>query len=106
MSEKSLFAILLRSSWWVSIAVAACIAVVARMALPEQYMYGGMLAAIRSGNRNRHGLAAVAVAERRTRRGRDRRGRVDVVARIFGALENAFRRDGYETRRLAGNAVT
>ena len=46
MSEKSLFAILLRSSWWVSIAVAAGIALVARMALPEQYMYAGMLTAI------------------------------------------------------------
>ena len=106
MSEKSLFAILLRSSWWVSIAVAACIALVARMALPEQYMYGGMLAAIPF-----LGIGIVT-AWRQLRSPNAARvaAAIDVVGSMSwrefsGALESAFRRDGYETRRLAGNAA-
>ncbi len=35
MSDKSLFAVLLRSSWWLSIGIAAGIALIARIALPN-----------------------------------------------------------------------
>ncbi len=106
MSEKSLFAILLRSPWWVSIAVAACIALVARMALPEQFMYGGMLAAIPF-----LGIGIVA-AWRQLRSPNAARvaAAIDAVGSMSwrefsSALENAFRRDGYETRRLNGSAA-
>ncbi|MGA0569371.1 restriction endonuclease [Variovorax sp. VNK109] len=43
MSEKSLFAVLLRSPWWVSLLVAAGFAAVARALLPERFQTVGML---------------------------------------------------------------
>lgn len=43
MSEKSLFAVLLRSPWWVSLLVAAGFAAVARVLLPERFQTVGML---------------------------------------------------------------
>jgi restriction system protein len=106
MSEKSLFAILLRSSWWASFAIAAGIALVARMALPEQYVAGGMLAAIPF-----LGIGIV-VAWRQLRSPNAARvaAALDVVGSMSwrefsSALEEAFRRDGYVTRRLDGGAA-
>jgi restriction system protein len=106
MSEKSLFAILLRTSWWVSLAIAAGIALVARMALPEPYVAGGMLAAIPF-----LGIGIV-VAWRQLRSPNAARvaAALDVVGSMSwrefsSALEDAFRRDGYVTRRLDGGAA-
>lgn len=45
MSEKSLFAILLRSQWWYSFLIAALLALLARVFLPEAYRAVGMLSA-------------------------------------------------------------
>jgi len=45
MSEKSLFAALLRSPWWVSFLVMAAVALVAGALLPEAYKTAGMLGA-------------------------------------------------------------
>jgi len=43
MAEKSLFAILLRSSWWISLSIAVAIALVSRALLPPQYfLFGAM----------------------------------------------------------------
>ena len=42
MSDKSLFALLLRSPWWISIAVFAGFALLARALLPEAYVWAGM----------------------------------------------------------------
>jgi restriction system protein len=106
MSEKSLFAILLRTSWWVSIAIAAGIALVARMALPEKFVVGGMLAAIPF-----LGIGIVA-AWRQLRSPNAARvaAALDVVGSMSwrefsSALEDAFRRDGYATRRLDGGVA-
>ena len=41
MNENSLFAILLRSSWWVSFAIAAALTAVAVALLPEPYRFFG-----------------------------------------------------------------
>ena len=106
MAEKSLFAILLRSSWWVSFAIAAGIALVARVVLPEQYAVGGMLAAIpfagigfvtawrqlRAPNAAR---VAAAIKE------------IESMSwRVFSStLEDAFRRDGYAIKRLEGSSA-
>lgn len=43
MSERSLFAVLLRSPWWISFAVMAAVALVAGALLPEAYKVPGML---------------------------------------------------------------
>ena len=106
MAEKSLFAILLRSSWWVSFAISAGIVLVARVVLPEQYAAGGMLAAIpfagigfvtawrqlRAPNAAR---VAAAIKE------------IESMSwRVFSsALEDAFRRDGYAIKRLEGSSA-
>ena len=42
MSEKSLFALLLRSPWWISIAVCAGCALLARALLPPAYVWAGL----------------------------------------------------------------
>jgi restriction system protein len=42
MSDKSLFALLLRSPWWVSIAVFAGLALLARALLPDAYVWAGL----------------------------------------------------------------
>jgi restriction system protein len=106
MAEKSLFAILLRSSSWVSFAIAAGIVLVARVVLPEQYAVGGMLAAIpflgigfvtawrqlRAPNAAR---VAEALKEIESMSWRD----------FSSTLEDAFRRDGYAVKRLEGIAA-
>jgi restriction system protein len=43
MSEKSLFAYLLRSPWWISIVLMVLVALVARALLPEPYLAVGTL---------------------------------------------------------------
>lgn len=45
MAENSLFAILMRSPWWISFAIAAGLAGVAAVALPPAWMYYGMFTA-------------------------------------------------------------
>jgi restriction system protein len=43
MAEKSLFAILLRSSWWISLSIAAVIVLASKALLPPQYFpFGAM----------------------------------------------------------------
>ena len=101
MAERSLFAILLRSSCWVSFAIAAGVVLVARMVLPEQYVVAGMMVAIpflgigfvtgwrqlRAPNAAHVASALKAVESMSWRE-------------FSSALENAFRRDGYVTKRL------
>ena len=41
MAENSLFAILLRSPWWISLGLAAIVALVARLALPADLFWFG-----------------------------------------------------------------
>ncbi len=106
MAEKSLFAILLRSSWWVSFAAAAGVLLVARIVLPEQYMIGGMMAAIPfvgigvvTGWRQLRAPSAARVASTLEA--------VDAMSwrEFSGAMDDAFRRDGYAVTRLGGNAA-
>jgi restriction system protein len=46
MSEKSLFAILLRSPWWFSIGIAALLMLLSRVFLPEAFRVLGMLSGL------------------------------------------------------------
>ena len=43
MSENSLFALLLRSPWWISMVVVALIALASRALLPEPYVVFGVM---------------------------------------------------------------
>jgi len=101
MAPNSLFAILLRSSWWISILVAAAIVLVSRMALPEKYFVFGAVGALPFlviGGitlwRQLQRPSAAKVAST-----------LDAVGAMswkdFSAkLETAFRRDGYEVSRI------
>jgi len=103
MHENSLFAILLRSPWWISIAVAAGITAVAALFVPAVY---GVFAALPflvigciAGWRQ---LRAPSVA-------RMTRTLEEVRTMSWGdfssALEDAFRRDGYAVSRLNGGVA-
>lgn len=105
MAENSLFAILLRKPWWISMMIAVAVAAAAGVMLPRAYaVYGisggfpfvviGIIAAVRQWQ------APPAAAIGRTRE--------TVMAmnwREFAdALETAWRREGYTVTRLTGAA--
>ena len=102
MAKDSLFAILLRKPWWISIGIAAGIALVARAMLPEQYAIGGALGGIP--------FIVIGVI------GAWRQLRAPSAARLTStleavgamswrefssALEEAFRRDGHVVTPIA-----
>ncbi len=106
MAENSLFAILLRSRWWISFAVAAGIVAVVRLVLPGVPVAYAVFAALPF-------IVIGAIAGWRQLRQPSRARVVDTVEAVramswgdfSGALEDAFRRDGYTVSRLAGPAA-
>lgn len=105
MHKNSLFAVLLRSPWWISILVAAATAVVARFmlakfSLPEPYAVFIALPFIVIGCvaawQQLRAPSAEAVAARLEAL------RAQSWDEFSAALEGAFRRDGYEAARLNG----
>lgn len=102
MNQNSLFAILLRSPWWVSGGVAAALFAVARMLLPSEYTpYAFFLAlpfaviAVHVGWKqfrapSEEGIAATLEALRALS-----------WADFSAALEEAFRGEGYGVARIA-----
>ncbi len=106
MAENSLFAILLRQRWWVSASIALAIGLVAGALLPAEWRVAGALSgfpfaviAAMAAWRGRHAPSDARVAQ------------VDAAVRAMAwpafadLLEQAFRRDGHEVRRLAGGGV-
>lgn len=100
MAKNSLFAVLLRSPWWVSLAIAAALALLAGALLPDGYRVAGALA----------GLPLVVVSALAARRqwhlpsaARVAQTQVAVSAMAWPAfsllLEQAFQRDGHVVRR-------
>ena len=100
MAENSLFAVLLRSPWWASVAVGAGIAALARVLLPADYRLVGMLTALPF-------VAIAAMAGWKTLRTPSATrvaATLQAVAALSwrdfsAALEEAFRRDGYAVTR-------
>jgi len=99
MAENSIFAILLRSPWWISIAVAAAIFAAVRLAVPAVYAFFialpfaviGCYAAWRqlrepSAQRVAQTLDALRTA---------------TWEAVAAALEDAFAREGYAVERIA-----
>lgn len=104
MAENSLFAILLRSPWWVSLAIAAVLALLARLLLPADYAVVGMLGI---------GLPFVligALAARRQLRAPSRRQLEAALAQmrtlggepLVAAAAHAWQADGWQVARHAG----
>lgn len=106
MAKNSLFAILLRSPWWISIAVVAVFALASKALLPPQYMVFGLMGAIPflviggiAAYRQLRAPSASVVAQT-----------LEVASamswRDFSqALETAYRGRGYEVQRLTHPAA-
>ncbi len=102
MSEKSLFATLLRAPWWVSFVVMLAVALVAGALLPDAYKIAGMLGAfpflvigIMAAWRQRN-----AISPERIRELSDQAR--SMVWRDFSILvEEALRQQGFEVSRLS-----
>jgi restriction system protein len=99
MAEKSLFATLLRSPWWVSLAIAAVLALLAMALLPAEYRVAGAFSSFPF-------VVIAALAARRQWRlpgeAQVARTHQAVSAMAWPAfsrlLEEAFSRDGYTVR--------
>jgi restriction system protein len=102
MHQNSLFAVLLRSPWWVSLLAAIGIAAVMRIFLPLEFaLFGGLPFAV---------IAAVALWRQLRRPSAKRiaatleRARALSADAFCAALEEGFRRQGYGTARGEGAA--
>ncbi|HEU4352506.1 MAG TPA: restriction endonuclease [Burkholderiales bacterium] len=102
MHENSVFAVLLRSPWWVSLAIALAIAAALRIFLPLEFaIFGGLpfvVIACVSGWRQlkRPGAKRIAATLERAR---------GLSGDAFrAALEEGYRRQGYSAKRGAGAA--
>lgn len=106
MSRNSLFAILLRSPWWISIAIAAGLIVASRALLPLDYFPFGVFAAIPF-----IGIGAMAGWKQMRAPSPVRIARTLDAVRAMAwndfadAIEAAFRADGYLVTRLHGQVA-
>ena len=105
MADNSLFAVLLRSRWWISMAVGAAIAVLALALLPKDYRVVGALSAapfvvisVMAAWRQRK-VPSSAQVQRTTEA-------VSAMAwpQFAQLLEQAFQRDGWAVQRSAAGA--
>ena len=106
MAEKSMFAILLRSPWWVSIAIVVGFVLVARAMLPQQYVvFGamggfpflvvGLIAAVRQFRAPSPEQVAGVLESLAAMNWRD----------FSGALERAYARQGFQVSSEQGGAA-
>ena len=100
MAKNSLFAVLLRSPWWVSLLVAVALAVLTAALLPAAYRVVGMLSAVPFVV-----IGAMAAARQwRLPSTADIERTVAATSamnwpQFAGLLEQSFRRDGYTVQR-------
>jgi restriction system protein len=106
MAKNSLFAVLLRSPWWVSALLALVVAVVAAALVPDAYRVAGALSGLP------FAVIAVIAAVRQWRQpsaarvAETQQALATLAWPAFAALlEQAFRRDGYTVHRGATGAV-
>ncbi len=102
MAPNSLFAILLRSPWWISLALAASVALLARLLMPQQYVAAGVL-----GGFPFLVIAGIAAWKQwgvpsaaHTAMALERMNALS-ARELGGAIEAAFRSQGHEVRRLS-----
>ena len=106
MNQNSIFAILLRSPWWVSAGIAAALFAAARLALPADYAPYAFFVALP------FAVIAANVLWKHLRMPSESKvaGRLEALRALssqeFSAvLEEAFRRDGCEVERIARNGA-
>lgn len=106
MAEKSLFAILLRSAWWISLSIAVVITGASKALLPPEYFFFGAMG----------GLPFVVIALITLWRQLSAPSTAHVAATLervsamswrdfSAALEQALAREGFEARRLDNAAA-
>lgn len=106
MAEKSLFAILLRSPWWISLVIALGLGLAAAALLPPKYFFFGamgglpflvitVIAGYRQFKAPSTAHVAGTLAQLATMSWRD----------FSSAMEQAYVRQGYEVARLDGAAA-
>jgi restriction system protein len=106
MAENSLFAILLRSSWWISVLVAAAVVLISRIVLPEKYFVFGAVGAFPFLVIGSIALWRQAQKPSASRVSRTLEAVGAMSWRDFSAvMEKAFRRDGYEVVRVDAAGV-
>ena len=100
INENSLFAILLRSPWWLSLAIAVALAALLRLLMPTPYAVAAALP---------FAVVAAVVAWRRIRApsGKRLRATLDRLRAMpwndfAGAVASTYARQGYEVQRLDG----
>jgi restriction system protein len=105
MAEKSLFAILLRSPWWMSLGVGLVVVLAARALLPDRYWPFGAMGAFPF-----FGIAVIAFVKQWRQPSAARTQAIVEQVRSMSwrnfsqALEQAFARDGYQVERIDGAA--
>ncbi|MGV0958708.1 MAG: restriction endonuclease [Limnohabitans sp.] len=102
MSDKSLFATLLRAPWWVSFVVMLAVALVAAALLPDAYKTVGMLGAfpffvigVVAAWRQRNALSHARIDELTAQ------ARAMAWREFSAVVETALRRQGFEVRPLS-----
>jgi len=98
MHQRSLFAILLRSPWWASVAAAVGLVAAMRLVLPEVYAFFAaapfLVVAALAAWRQLRAPSAAKVAQRLEAL------RAQPWEEFSGAVESAFRQEGYAVSRL------
>jgi restriction system protein len=106
MSDKSLFAILLRSPWWYSFLIAAVLLLLARVFLPEAFRAVGMLSSIPFAI-----LGVIAAWRQRDKPSPERVSMaLDQLAQMpwkqfLPIMEQAFVQQGFAVSQLNSNAA-
>ena len=106
MAQNSLFAVLLRSPWWISFAVVLAVALASRALLPPRYMVFGVMGGLpflvigcMAAFRQLQALSAAQVTHTLG-------GAAAMSWREFAlALEQAYGQQGYQVTRLDGQAA-
>ncbi|MBC7939361.1 MAG: restriction endonuclease [Chitinophagaceae bacterium] len=106
MAKNSLFAVLLRSPWWISALIALVLALLALALLPDQFRAVGALSCLpfvvigtMAARRQWHMPSATRVAE-------TQKALATMAWPVFAdLLERSFRRDGYTVQRSKTAAV-
>ena len=106
MAEKSLFAVLLRSPWWISVAIALAFVVASQALLPTLYAPFGMVSGLPF-------LVIAGIAAWRQSQAPDPARMTEALARagsmpwreFSDTLERAFQSRGYAVTRLNGPAA-
>lgn len=102
MNQNSIFAVLLRSPWWVSAGIAAALFAVVRLALPAEFALYAFFVALP------FAVIAANVLWKQLRMPSEARvaGKMEALRALSpqefsDVLEDAFRRDGCEVKRIA-----